>query len=187
MPAVSRTLLVRNLSSTSTLVLNVGSLAAPFTVAGGGQYSLAPRASASVTITFNPDILGSASQELPIISSDPKHPLVNVAVSGVVQAGRLVVPKTIAITAHTGLPAIKTIVLRNSGKGMLSGTVQQFDPAAAFTLQNGPIPFSIAPGKSQTISVQFAPAASGTTSASLMIETAPPPATTNISVRGSAR
>jgi subtilase family serine protease len=187
MPATSRTVLIRNASRTSTLALEVGSLSSPFSVSGAGNYSLAPGSSVPVTVMFSPEVVGMASQALPITSGDPKHPHVNITVSGMVQPGKLSVSRTISLAARPGAMATRTVTLRNSGRGMLSGTVESFDQGSPFTLESGPVPFTLAPGQTQPISIQFAPATSGSITANLTIETTPPPATMTVVVHGSAR
>jgi hypothetical protein len=187
MPATSRTVLIRNASRTSTLALEVGSLSSPFSVSGSGNYSLAPGSSVPLTVMFSPDVVGTASQQLPISSGDTKHPHVNITVSGTVQPGRLSAPSTIAMATHPGAMATRTVTLRNSGRGMLTGTVESFDQGSPFTLEGGPVAFTLAPGRTQPISIQFVPTTSGSITANLTIETTPPPATMTIVVRGSAR
>jgi hypothetical protein len=136
---------------------------------------------------FSPDVVGMASQELPISSGDPQHLHVNITVSGMVRPGKLSAPSAISLAASPAATALKTVTLRNSGRGMLSGTVGSFDPGSPFTLQDGPVAFSLAPGQTHPITIQFAPATVGSITANLTIETTPPPATTTIVVHGSAR
>jgi hypothetical protein len=105
-----------------------------------------------------------------------------------VQAGKLTAtPSKVALVAKSGSPVSKTVTLRNSGKGMLSGTVQPFGPASPLKLMGGPVSFILPPGQSQPITIQFTPANNATVSANLTIETTPPPATTTIAVTGSVR
>ncbi len=185
MPATSRTVTVSNRSLSSTLTVDIGTLARPFTVSGAGHYAMAPDTSLPVTITFSPYAVGAANQTLAVSSGDPKHRHVSIAVSGTVQAGKLSAPAKIALVANHGSVETKIVTLRNSGKGMLSGTVQPFEQGSALKLVGGPISFALPPGRTQPITIQFAPASSAATSADLAIETAPPPDTTTIVVTGS--
>jgi hypothetical protein len=139
-----------------------------------------------VTIVFSPDVVGMANQTLSISSGDPKHPHANVAISGMVQAGKLSAPRTVVLAANPGATTTKTVILRNSGKGMLSGTVQPFDQGSPLTLVGGPVSFALAPGQKQSLTIQFAPASPVSISANIAIETSPPPGTTMIVVTGSA-
>jgi hypothetical protein len=186
MPTISRTVLISNRSLASTLTLDVGTLPLPFKVTGGGHYSLQPDTSVPVTIAFTPDVVGKVNQTLPINSGDPKHLHVNVTVSGMVQPGKLSAPSKVALAANHGSTTTKTVILRNSGKGMLSGTVQSFDQGSPFTLVGGPVSFALAPGQTQPITIRFAPASGGAIRANLAIDTTPPPGTTSIVVTGSA-
>jgi hypothetical protein len=145
-----------------------------------------PDSSVPVTIVFSPDVVGMANQTLPISSGDPKHPHANVTISGMVQAGKLSAPRTVALAANPGARATKTVILRNSGKGMLSGTIQPFDQGSPLTLVGGPVSFALAPGQTQPLTIQFAPASPGRISANLAIDTTPPPGTAAIVVTGSA-
>ena len=180
-------MLIRNRSRVSALALEVGSLASPFTVTAGGNYSVAPGSSVPVSITLTPTVVGSFTQSLPISSGDPKHPQASLAISAMVEPGRLSAPHNIALVAKPGTSVTKTVVLRNSGKGMLSGTVEAMDQGPALTLMGGPVSFTLAPQGAQPITIQFAPASAGISSANLSIDTTPPPGTMTIVVTGSAR
>jgi len=187
MPSTSRNLMIRNLSHSSALVVNVGDIDSPFSVSNGGEYSLEPGASATVSITFSPDVVGAAAQPLPITSSDPRHPQLKVMVSGTVQPGRLSAPRTIAMVAHPGAVAARTITLRNAGRGIMTVTLHPFDPGSPFTLQGGESSFMLAPKQTNPVTIQFAPLVAGPSNATLAIDTTPPLATTSIAVRGAAR
>jgi hypothetical protein len=187
MLATSRTILIRNRSRTSNLTLDVGTLTSPFAVSGAGHYLLLPGASTLISVVFSPDTVGMASQILWINSGDPKRPLVNVTVSGMVQPGRLSAPRKVALTAKSGSATTKTVILRNSGKGMLSGTVQPFQQGSPLELMDGPVSFALAPGQTQSVTIQFTPASTGTLVSNLAIDTKPPPGTTTIQVTGSGR
>jgi hypothetical protein len=183
---MSRNVIIHNRSASSTLAVEVGTLAQPFVVSGSGQYSLAPAGSATVTIVFSPDTVGMASQTLAITSGDPKHPHAGVVISGMVRAGKLSAPAKVALSASSGSMVTKTVTLRNSGKGMLSGTVPQFAAGSPFTLVGAPVSFSLAPGQTQPVTIEFAPTAAGPVSTSLAIDSTPPPATKTMVVTGSA-
>jgi hypothetical protein len=79
------------------------------------------------------------------------------------------------------------MMLRNSGRGMLAGTVQSFLPSASFTLLGGPVSFWLAPGQSQPVTIQFKPENAGTVQESLAVAIAEPVGTASISVSGSAK
>lgn len=187
MKAAQRTILIANRSASTPLALDIGTLMSPFTVSGAGQFTLPPHGSVPVTIVFTPDVIGTAKQTLGIRSGDPKHPLVSVMVSGTVQPGVLSAPSQITLIAKSGAETTKTVTLRNSGKGMLSGTVEQFAPTSSLQVLGGPIPFTLAPGKTQPVTIQFNPSGSSVAIGDLAIDTAPPPGTTTILVTGTMR
>jgi subtilase family serine protease len=187
MQSATRKLVISNRSSASTLRLEVATLASPFEVIGAGQYSLAPLARVTVTIVLTPSVVGTARQSLRISSGDPKHPWANVSIIGTVAAGKLSAPGKVSLMANSGTPTSKTLKLRNSGKGMLSGRVQPFAPGSPLTLMGGPVSFTLAPGQTQPITIEFAPAGGRTFSANLAIDTTPPPASTTIAVVGTVR
>jgi hypothetical protein len=187
MSPVTKTVLIRNRSSASALALEVGSLASPFTVSGTGTYSVPPGSNVPVSVELNPVAVGTFTQALPIISGDPKHPQASITISATIEPGKLAAPRKIALVAKPGSTATKTVILRNSGKGMLSGTVEAMDGGSALTLMGAPITFTLAPQATQPITIQFAPGGAGISSANLAIDTTPPPGTMTIVVTGSAR
>jgi hypothetical protein len=187
MPAATRIVRIANRSPSSTLAIDIGELQLPFKVLGAGHHSLSPGTMIPVTIAFTPETVGTANQALSITSGDPRHPHANVAISGTAQAGKLSAPATVALAGSSGSITIKTVNLRNSGKGMLSGTVAPFVQGSPLTLIDGPVAFELAPGQTEPITIRFAPASRGRISASLAISTTPPPGTTTIVVTGSGR
>jgi predicted phage tail protein len=65
------------------VIVTVGTLDAPFTlVSGGGAVTLAPRASRTVAVRFNPIAAGTAQASLLITSTDPRAAQTNVTVTG---------------------------------------------------------------------------------------------------------
>jgi hypothetical protein len=78
----TKTLTVSNLSTSSTLSVDIGTLGAPFAVSASGSHNIAPGGHPQLTITFTPSQVGTASQNLIITSSDPHNPKVTVQVVG---------------------------------------------------------------------------------------------------------
>ena len=76
----ARTLQIEN-AGTTTLAATVPTTSAPFPVSGG-EFTVNPHGSMAVMITFAPTKKGSAHAVLEITSSDPKHRVVKVKVSG---------------------------------------------------------------------------------------------------------
>ncbi|MGD0117621.1 MAG: choice-of-anchor D domain-containing protein [Candidatus Binatus sp.] len=75
-----RTLEIENLGTTAMMAV-VPSRGAPFVVTGG-EFMVNPHGSSTVTITFAPAAKGSAHATIEITSSDPKHRMVKVKMSG---------------------------------------------------------------------------------------------------------
>jgi pseudomonalisin len=186
-PGTMKTLEIRNLSRSSALSVEVGRLAAPFTVSSPGAYSIAPRSSISIGIFLSPVGAGNVTQNLQIHSGDPKHPNATVRVTGSVRAGKLSMPDSIALSAPMSAIATRTIQLRNTGGGMLAGVVQSFGSNTPFTLLGGPISFWLAPGQAQAVTVQFRPISSGTARGSLTVAMADPAGSASIKVSGSVQ
>jgi subtilase family serine protease len=186
-PGTMKTLVIRNLSRTSPLSVEVGALAAPFAVSGAGSYSIAPQSSISVGIFFSPTNSGTVTQSLQIVSGDPKHPDSTVRVTASARGGKLTMPAAVSLRASTSAVATRTVMLRNSGAGMLAGTVQSFGPNAPFTLLGGPVSFWLASGQSQPVTIQFKPVSEGTVQGSMAVAMAEPVGTASIRVSGSAK
>jgi hypothetical protein len=178
---------IRNRSRTSALSVDVGAAAGPFQVTGTGPYTLTALASIPITIVFTPDALGMATQSIPIMSGDPEHRNVSIALGAMVLPGRLSRPARISIAGTRGSMTSKTVLIGNAGRGILSGTVEQFPSGSAFSLVGGPVSFSLAPGKTQPLTIQFSPSSAGTVSANLTIDAGPPTASATTIVTGAAR
>jgi hypothetical protein len=187
MASISKNLVISNRSRVTTLAVEVGTLPAPFVVSGAGPHSVPPNSTLTIPIGLNPGAVGAFSQALSVTSSDPKHPSLSVAITGNVEPGKLAAPRKIALVARSGSNTTRTVMLRNSGRGMLSGSVATMTPGSSLSLVGGPIAFTLAPGQSQPITVQFAPESRGVVSANLAVDTTPPPGTTTIIVTGSGR
>jgi hypothetical protein len=184
----SKTVLIRNKSHASTLSITVGTLAQPFSVAGAGTYSLSPGATIPVTIFFAPSSVGTIDQSLTITSGDHLHPQARIRVLGLVEGGKISVPKRISMRSPAmGAAVSKTITLKNSGRGMLVGSVQQFAQGSVFSVVGGAIPFSLAPGQTLPLTVQFQPSSGAPAAGSFLIESVTSSATVSIVATGSVR
>ena len=186
-PGTIKTLMIRNLSKTSPLSIEIGSLAAPFAVSGPAHYTVAPGSTIQIAILFSPTNCGTSKQILQMTSSDPKHPNASIAISATVRGGKLSIPSKLALSAPMTAIATKTVVIKNSGAGMLSGSAQSFGSNSPFTILGGPVSFSLASGQSQTVTIQFKPASIGKVQGNLVIAMVNPTGTASISVSGSAK
>jgi hypothetical protein len=64
------------------LRVNIGTLAPPFGVNGGGTFNIPKGGHQTPMITFKPAAIGAASDTLTVTSDDPKHPMKKIKVSG---------------------------------------------------------------------------------------------------------
>ncbi|MBI4635085.1 MAG: SBBP repeat-containing protein [Candidatus Rokubacteria bacterium] len=106
-----------------------------------------------------------------------------------VQAGRLVVlpPRLTFSGVSAGSSDTKTVTLQNAGQGTLTGSVSG-TLSAPFTLLAGGGTFSLAPGATLAVTVQFSPSARGTARSALTVTSDDParPAT-RVQVTGIVR
>jgi len=184
-PGTMKALAIRNLSRTSPLSVQVSALAAPFAVSGAGNYSIAPKSSISIGIFFSPTTSGKVTQSLQIVSGDPKHPNSTVRVTASVRGGKLSMPAAVSMRASMTAVATRTVMLHNSGAGLLAGTAQSFGPNAPFTLLGGPVSFWLASGQSQPVTIQFKPESAGTVHDSLEVAMTEPAGNASVNVSGS--
>jgi hypothetical protein len=166
-----QTLVITNdANSTGVLEIDVGSLVAPFAVVdGGGTFSLAPGRSQSVKIRFSPTAVGNFSQSLSIAhnaTNQLSNPItVQVNGTGVEEINLLVSPAPLDFgEVPTGQSSRRTFTITNlaTSTGVLEGNVGTFG-AGPFSVVNGGGSFSLTPGRSQPVTVNFSPTAAGVT------------------------
>lgn len=132
----------------------------PFSVAAGAKQAL--------TVRFSPAAEGQQSGLLVVANNDANRPSAFVPLSGTGTAAmtggtpRIQVSAT-AIdfgTIRSGATSDKTLVVQNAGGGTLavSGLTVSGGP---FTVLSPAVPFSLAGGAQQAVSVRFAPGAAG--------------------------
>jgi len=68
---------------------------------------------------------------------------------------------------RAGSAEVRTLAVRNTGSGPLSGVVTP--PAGAFTIASGDGAYTLAPGGSKTITVRFAPTSAGHATGSIIV------------------
>jgi hypothetical protein len=126
-----------------------------------------------VTVTFSPTSAGSASGNIAITSNDPTNPTTNVTLSGTgstTATGQLVAnPTSLSFgTASTGSNTSQNITLTNTG----TVAVQITSITAAgsgFSVSGITPPTTLNPSGSATLSVKFAPAATGAVTGSIAV------------------
>jgi len=96
-------------------------------------------------------------------------------------------PAKVALAAPLRAIATRTVTLKNSGAGILSGTAQSFNQDSPFSLLGGPVSFWLTPGQTQAVTIQFRPASTGAVQGNLVIAMVEPAGTASISVSGSGK
>jgi hypothetical protein len=165
-------------------IISVAPTSLSFPVTGVGPKP----SSKQVTVDFTPTDAMAHTQNLFIDSNDPSHLTKNVSLAGTGQAGELSAPPSIKSSpARVGATASRPGVLRNRGKGALTGAIPtlgapySISPSGAFTIQAG---------KTLPITISFTPQTTGISDSSVNIAvdspSAPQPGVT-IQLRGSGK
>ncbi len=178
----SQTVTVTNTGTAVLLVGAVGSsnaIAAPFSLMNDmcSNQTIAPSASCTITVRFAPTSTGTVSDSFSIPTNDPAKATVTMNVSGIggaVPAPAITISDSVAPTgdllvpfgtAAAGSSAAQTVTVTNSGNAALViGTIGSVDPfAAPFSLTDDACSNqTIAPASSCTMTISFAPNATGT-------------------------
>jgi hypothetical protein len=163
-------------------------LAAPFSItAGVGGATLAPNGSEQVTVSFTPTIAGKFTQSFTISSTDPKHPSLTIKVISTGEPGHLDVGRGVGFPkTAVGTPESKTLNVKNSGKGVLHGNVGAISGSGDFSILAGGGAFTLNPGASDSVKLQFDPSAAAKESAMLMV-TSDDPHHASVSVKLTGR
>ncbi|MEO0069628.1 MAG: choice-of-anchor D domain-containing protein, partial [candidate division WOR-3 bacterium] len=173
--SATQTFTITNLSnSTDVLEGNINDLSGPFSVVkGGGTFNLAPGKSRSMTISFSPGSEGTFSETLFIThNATNQGSPTKVSLSGTGQAliQLSIVPSSIDFgNILAGQSSTQTLTIKNeaTSTGTLEGTVGTL--SGPFSIMKGGGTFSLAPGKSQSVVINFSPTSSGTFSQLLTI------------------
>jgi hypothetical protein len=156
---------------------------------GGGPFNLAPTQSVKVEMTFTPNAAGAVNGTVPVASNDPKSQQLNEPLAGVGEAGKLAGPKQLRFAkTPAGSQVSRAITFTNKGKGVLEGTVPMFGSQSPFSVTVGAGHFSLMPGDTLTLTIQFAPTTGGTDNDTIVIAIDQPstPATFELKVGGVA-
>ncbi len=156
--------------------VDLSGLARPFSGSGAGSFTLTHKQKTTVEVDFAPTLPGSFKGTVAVSSSDPNAPFVDVSVSGSGLAGVYRLAKKFNFgSLKVGETRNKTLVLRNTGRGVLHGNVSSSGLAGGpFSVVSGSGGFAISHDKSLKIVVQFAPTVSGHDSAELTVTTDDP-------------
>ncbi len=175
----SLTTAVRN---TGTAALTVSGIAlcagtsAEFTfTAPATPFSVAPGASASVTVTYTPADLGTDSGCIDFSSDDPASPTVSLGVTGagVAEPFPAIAVSPLSLdfgTVTVGSSASRTTTIRNTGTGPLSVTSISLGSGTSAEFSWSPAtPFAVAAGQSVTLTVTYRPIDATTDDGSIVI------------------
>lgn len=177
--SISKSFVIQNTNSGTLIVSAIhmsGANAGDFTIAGPGlPFMLNGNASQTITVNFNPALLGTRNAVVNVVSSDWDEDTYNFAVQGSAVAPEINLQgnATSIVSGNTSVntlnntdfgtviyntPVIKEFVIQNTGTGTLSITnmVLTGTNISVFSFVNAPtFPFTIANGASATFSVQY--------------------------------
>ncbi|HYO55273.1 choice-of-anchor D domain-containing protein [Archangium sp.] len=165
---------VRN-TGTEDLFVSDSTTTGPFAVSPAGPLTLAPGASQELSVTFSPSTGGAIEGALSFSSNDPFNPRVTVFLAGQGVMPVEVKPGVLDFGEQRvgTTSSAQRVTVSNNGSGSLviTGISTTSGPfAASFP----PVPFTLAPGASQDISVTFSPTIVGTFSGTLTLTTDAP-------------
>jgi len=147
-------------------------------------FTLAPGQSQVLSVTYNPANEGSVTGTLTITSSDSEFASRDVNLTGKgVRPNLVLSPNPLAFGGvRVGSPSTKSVTVSNNGTGSISITGISKGGNADFTLLNPPgtaasgsipatpnVPFTLAPGESQVLSVTYNPSDVGADTGTLTI------------------
>ncbi len=148
-------------------------------VSGGPPFVVAPGAESEMVIAFEPVRLGDRRAELALASDDPdEDPLVLSFFGEGVEPELSATPDghNFGTAVPGGEPVRRSFRIVNAGGAAL--TVEITEPAgpdaAAFEVDNGGAPFTLAPGGERLVRVAFSPERSGLQQATLRIVSTDP-------------
>jgi hypothetical protein len=133
---------------------------AVFTVTAPGTFDIPVGKSVSIVINFTPDAVSNVGNATISSNDSFGNQTVIVPMTGAGAPGKLSVPKTLALSAKVGATGTKTLTIKNSGKGNLSGSWQAINspPYSVQAGSFGPLPPN---GTTPPITITFDPTAKG--------------------------
>ena len=145
--------------------LSMEAATAPFAFTSPGSTLLAPGESTTFTVTFQPDDGSAASAEIQVASNDPEDPVVPVAVTGEGLVPDLVIDPELHDFGTLDYAATDSVLvtLSNAGDATLTLTNLSYTTNTtelamdALTDVNGELPWTLAPGASLQVRVDYAP------------------------------
>ncbi|WP_224246417.1 choice-of-anchor D domain-containing protein [Hyalangium gracile] len=149
-----------------------GSQASLFSVTLG-TFTLAPNASAPLSVVFSPTTVGVASATLVFTTNEAGSPTVTVALSGVGVSPSIAVDPTVLDFGEqsVGGNAVRTVTVVNSGTGTLAISNATLSGSGAAAYSVTPTSFSVPAGGSRQLTVAFSPTVPGAATATLTLST----------------
>src|SRR5437899_2545959 len=148
------------------LTVSLGGATGPgFSISGlTFPLTLPPGQSSAFNVQFAPTATGSASGSVSLVSDAPNPPS-TIALSGTgVQPQLSVVPPSVSFgNVLVGSTGVQNLTLTNSGSANLTIAQGSFT-VAGFSISGLSFPLTLPPGQSSTLSVHFAPTATGSVS-----------------------
>jgi sugar lactone lactonase YvrE len=159
--ASNANLTIRNAGKGGNLIGNVSlnPVGLAISISNPGAFSIALGQKIVEKVSCKPDAL-TDSASIGIHSNDPARAAVNVPVKCFGLAGELSAPKSVSISGPVGSSASAPFIIRNIGKGILSGTVGA--ATSSYSVSSGAGPFGpLAPNGTKTVRVGFTPTSKG--------------------------
>lgn len=168
----SQTIQVKNNGTASVTISQVAVTGAGFSASGMTlPATLTPGQSGNMSVQFAPQAAGNASGTVSIVSNAPNSPA-TVALSGTGTAATSTMsfsPASLSFgNVNVGSAATQNLQISNTGNSSVTVT-QVTGSGAGIAISGIATPLTIAPSQSVTLSVQFAPTTSGTTSGSVTV------------------
>jgi HYDIN/CFA65/VesB family protein/ASPM-SPD-2-Hydin domain-containing protein len=162
---------IRNNGSGNLAVTNVSTSSAPFAASPTHPFTVAPGASQEVSVTFRPATEGAASGTLTLTTDDPDSPSVSISLAGQGVKPAIAVSTTSLDFGEQRVGTtspVQRVTVRNTGSGNLVVT-NVSTTSGPFAAASPTLPFIVAPGASQELSVTFSPTTEGAFSGTLTV------------------
>lgn len=146
-----------------------------FAIAGEIPVEIPPRQMRELAVRFTPASAGEVRGTLSVSGDDPENPAARVSLAGVGVAPRVESSAAGLDFGEVNVGDFKALALTLSNTGLAPLTVSSVSAGSSrFSVAGPAVPFSIAPGARQEISVRFSPNTAGAQSATLSISTNDP-------------
>ena len=185
--STTKNLVIKNVGKTGDLIGTL-TLSQPsaFSITTSTSFDIAPHAAATETVSYTPISIKDTAT-IAVTSNDAKRGSLAVKLTGRGFAGKLSAPASFAISATNGTTVMPTLTIKNTGKGLLTGSWTGVTTAPYGVIAN-PL-FSIQPGGTTPITVSFTPMMKGRApTATFMINVdAPSTGTRTVTLRGTGK